>query len=349
MSYITLHYRLKSGASSTLRRLAPNVNFVWNYCKETSDKAYRYHKKSLTGFDLSNLTSGVSKELNLSSTTIQAVCEEYGLRKSKLISDYVKGKAKKTKLRWRSHKTSLGWVPFKGNSISFKSGNFIYCKKNYKFFDSKYKNVDLTNIKFKSGSFSQDSRGRWFINLVIEVDDVHSCLNINNAVGVDLGKKELITTSDGEAFENPKFFYVSAKRLAMAQRAKKKRLVAKLHDKIKNQRKDYINKVTTSILKEYDLIVVGNLHLGASKSTLDAAFGQVKSCFKNKAIRLGKTVLLVNEAWTTQQCSCCKQHTGPRGLMGLSVREWICSSCGSRHNRDINAATNILRLGHQTL
>ena len=349
MSYITLHYRLKNGASSTLNRLASNVNFVWNYCKSTSDKAYKYDKKTLTGFDLNNLTSGTSKELNLSSTTIQAICEEYATRKFKLISDFCEGKSNKTKLKWRSHKTSLGWVPFKGNSISFKDGSFIYCKKNYKFFDSKYKNVDLSKTKFKSGSFSQDSRGHWFINLVIEVDDVHSCLNPFNAVGVDLGLKELITTSDGEAFENPHFFKATQEKLAMAQRANKKKLVKKLHDKIKNQRKDYINKVTTYLLKTYDLIVVGNLKLSASKSTLDAAFSRVKSCLKSKAIRLGKTVILINEAWTTQRCSCCNNITGPKGLSGLSVREWTCSSCGASHHRDTNAAINILRLGHQTL
>ena len=94
---------------------------------------------------------------------------------------------------------------------------------------------------------------------------------------------------------------------------------------------------------------------GASKtlnrlaSNVNFVWNYCKSCLKSKAIRLGKTVILGNEAWTTQRCSSCNELTGPKGLSGLSVREWVCSSCGSRHNRDTNAAINILRLGHQTL
>ena len=71
----------------------------------------------------------------------------------------------------------------------------------------------------------------------------------------------------------------------------------------------------------------------------------IKSFLKYKTIRFGKILKLVNEAWTTQQCNCCKQLTGPKGLNGLSVRDWKCSSCNSLHSRDVNAATNILNLG----
>ena len=334
---ITLHYRLKDSTScKRLVRMSNSVNYVWNYCNEAGYKQIKNHNKWLNEYDLNNLTAGCSKELGINSQTIQSVCKEYVCRRIQF---------KKRKLKFRSYKYSLGWVPFKTDSISYKDNVFVYSKHKFKFFDSKYKNIDLNEIKIKTGSFNQDSKNHWFINLQIEIEDIQPVKNIINAIGIDLGLKDIITCSDSISYVNKKYYYKLQEKLGKAQRAKKKNQVKNIHSKIKNQRKDYIHKLTTEIIKVNDLIVVGDLHLKNCKSTLDAGFGFVKSFLKYKAIRLGKTLMLVNEAWTTQRCSCCNELTGPKGLNGLSVRDWECSSCKTKHQRDVNAAINILNLG----
>jgi IS605 OrfB family transposase len=292
----------------------------------------------LSEFDLHKLTAGCSKDLNLNSTTIQSVCKEFKTRQFQV---------KKLKLKWRTSRKnkSLGWIPFKGNSIAFKESKFIYMKHEFKFWDSKYKDINLNEVDIKTGSFNQDNKGNWFINLQVEVAEKEPVTDIKTAVGIDLGLKDLITTSNSDSYINKKYYYKLQSKLAVAQRAKKKKQTKNIHAKIKNQRRDYLHKLTTEIVRDNDLIVVGDLHLGASKHTNDAGFGMIESFLKYKTIRFGKIFKLVNEAWTTQRCSVCKELTGPKGLNGLSVRDWECSSCGAKHQRDVNAATNILNLG----
>ena len=316
--------------------MSNSVNYVWNYCNEAGYKQIKNHNKWLSEYDLNNLTADCGKELGINSQTIQSVCKEYVCRRIQF---------KRRKLRFRSYKYSLGWVPFKTDSISYKDNVFVYSKHKFKFFDSKYKNIDLNEIKIKTGSFNQDSKNHWFINLQIEIEDIQPVKNIINAIGIDLGLKDIITCSDSISYVNKKYYYKLQEKLGKAQRAKKKNQVKNIHSKIKNQRKDYIHKLTTEIIKVNDLIVVGDLHLKNCKSTLDAGFGFVKMFLSYKAIKQGKNIQFVNEAWTTQRCSCCNELTGPKGLNGLSVRDWECSSCKTKHQRDVNAAINILNLG----
>lgn len=140
-------------------------------------------------------------------------------------------------------------------------------------------------------------------------------------------------------------------------KAKKKKQVAAIHTKIKNVRKDSIHKETLRLVKEYDLIVVGDVSsmklvkTKMAKSTLDNSWGAYKSILAYKTIRFGKEMKVVKENWTTVTCSDCLERSFPKksGLSSLSVREWTCGCCGSIHNRDTNAAKNILRIGHDTL
>jgi IS605 OrfB family transposase len=334
---LTLHYRLK-GNNRMLPEMANSVNYIWNYCNAANYKRVKYYSKWLSEFDLHKLTAGCSKDLNLNSTTIQSVCKEFKTRQFQF---------KKLKLKWRTSRKnkSLGWIPFKSSAISFKNNKFIYNKYQFKFWDSKYKDINLNELDIKTGSFNQDSKGNWFINLQVEVAEKEPVTDIKTAIGIDLGLKDIITTSNSDSYKNNKYYYSLQSKLAVAQRAKKKKQIKNIYAKIKNQRKDYLHKLTTNIVRDNDLIVVGDLHLGASKHTNDAGFGMIKSFLKYKTIRFGKIFKLVNEAWTTQRCSVCKELTGPKGLNGLSVRDWECSSCGAKHQRDVNAATNILNLG----
>lgn len=331
---ITYQFRIKDSCRKTkLKYLASKVNFVWNYMNETSDIAWKRDKKWLSEFDMNYLTTGTSKELGLGSSSIHAISSEFFSRKRI---------AKKAKLSWRSAKRNLGWVPFKSAAVNISGDIICFQKTKYKFWKSRE-----IEGKIKSGSFSQNSKGQWFINLHCDVNDLE-CSESEKLVGIDLGLKTTATMSDGSKIENPKILNKYANKLAMAQRARKKKLITQIQNKIKNVRKDFLHKETSKLVKKYKKIYVGDVSstklakTKMAKSVNDAGWGMFKSMLEYKAIRLGVDFKVVKEKYSTVTCSACFKRTGPSGLSALGVREWFCCSCGVIHDRDINAAKNIL-------
>lgn len=335
---ITYKFRLKDSSASWLDKAAKSVNFVWNYCNETSHFAIRNRSKLLSGFDLSNLTSGSSKELGISSTSIQSICEEYALRRKQF---------KKIKLRWRSKK-SLGWIPFKVSAIKIIKDSVTYSNHTVKFWKSR----EIVG-RIRSGSFSQDARGRWYLNVVADGPSVEA--SPEKSVAIDLGLKDLATLSDGKKYKAMKYFRKYQRSLGLAQKDGKKKRARAIHAKIKNSRLDTNHKISTEIANDNNLIFVGNvsssklIKTNMAKSVSDAGWSQLKTFLGYKAIRRQGKVIEVSEYLTSQTCSSCQKVSGPKGLEGLGIREWVCGSCGSVHDRDVNAALNILRLGLQTL
>lgn len=336
MSIKTFQFRLKDSTKKTnLKSLASKVNIVWNYCNQMSEFAWKRDRKWLSEFDLNNLTSGSNKELGLSATSIQSVCAEYISRRNKV---------KRCKISWRSYKRNLGWIPVKANSFKVKDNSIIFQKETYKFWKSREVIGDIRTL-----TFSQNSKGNWFINIASKIENK---VSVNTKeVGVDLGLKTLATMSDGSKIENPKTLVKWAKKLAKSQRANKKKQVTSIHNKIKNIRKDFLHKESTKLINKYDKIYIGDVSslklakTNMAKSALDAGWGMFKSMLNYKAISLGKEVIITNEKYSSITCSFCLSKTGPSGLRMLGVREWICASCGSIHDRDVNAAKNILIFG----
>ena len=336
---LTYKFRLRDTSNSELERQARVVNFVWNFCEETQRHALKWGKSWPTGYDLQNLTAGSSKTLDVHSHTIQQVCQRY---------DHSRKINKKRSLRWRGKK-SLGWVPFGSWHVVYRAGSFWFRGHEYKAWVSR----DLQEgQKFGAGSFNQDSRGRWYINLPVDAASANPAPC--KAIGVDLGLKDLASLSDGSKIENPRWYSAMQDYLAFAQRAKKKKQVKIIGAKIANQRKDFLHKTSASIAANNGLIVVGNVSSSKlsqtkmAKSVLDAGWSAFRTQLRYKAIRHGGQYIEVSEAHTTQTCSQCGSIEGPRGLKGLGIREWTCG-CGAIHDRDTNAAKNILRRGLATL
>ena len=339
----TLRYRLKDASKlNLLDQLARSINCVWNYCNETSFNAIRNHSKWLSAIDLKNLTSGSAKELAISSVTVQAICEEYVIRRMQF---------KKRKLRWRASsgsKKSLGWIPFKANSIQIRGDRAIYRGHEFRIWLSR-----PIDGRILTGSFSQDARGHWYVNLACEVARIENKHQIEE-VGIDLGLKTSAVLSDGSVIENQAEFKKLEEKLGKAQRAKKKKQAKKIHAKIKNKRRDYLHKKTTQIAKKYHTIFIGDVsgkfvQSGNGKSSTDASIGVIRDLLKYKAMRHSGNCYEVSENSSTVTCSSCHKKTGPSGLSGLGVREWTCSECHAHHDRDINAAKNILRFGRESL
>lgn len=327
----TYRYRVKDATCKHLCRLAKAVNFVWNYCNEVTFDALRNRGKWLTWVDLNKLTAGSSKLLGLHADTINAVGEELASRRKA---------AKRRRLKWRGQK-SLGWIPFKARSIQVNGSTVVYRKKCLRFWKSR----EIVGT-IKTGSFNQDARGRWYVNLQCEVEE--ELTTGSDETGIDLGLKTVATLSDGTKYGRENLTRAYADKLAMAQRARKPRLVKTIHAKITNARKDFAHKTSTEIVKRSKLIVVGNIKprdlakTRMAKSVLDAGWSQLRSMLRYKAIRHGASYQEISERWSTVTCSACCSRSGPSGLSGLAVREWLCSICGVSHDRDVNAARNIL-------
>ncbi|WP_342116809.1 RNA-guided endonuclease InsQ/TnpB family protein [Pseudoduganella sp. OTU4001] len=339
---IVYRYRVKS-LNGLLNQLARKVNFVWNYCNDRQKDALRFDRPWLTGFDLNVLTTGSSKELELHSGTINAVCEQFAKSRSQHRRPY---------LRYRGRKT-LGWVPLKGRDLHREGEAFRFAGHTFRVFSSR----PLPEGKIKDGTcFSQDSRGNWFLNIVIEVAEP-PVRPLERGVGIDLGLKELAVLSDTNRIEAPGFYRKGEAALAVAQRAHKRRRVKAIHVYTASRRRDFLHKESLKIVRAFDHIAVGNVNAAGlaktslAKSVHDAGWSSFRRMLAYKAIRHGARYVEVDERFTTQTCSNCGAlpETRPRGIAGLGIREWTCSACGVVHDRDLNAAINILRRGRATL
>ena len=341
----TLRLRIKDKHATVLTVMARQVNQVFNFCNETSCRAIRERHQWLSGYDLQKLTNGFSKceGVLIGSPTVQQVCEDYAKARRQF---------KKAKLRWRvsnpqSSKCSLGWIPFKARSLQYKAGQIQFAGQKFSLWDS----YGLADYELRAGSFSQDTRGRWYLNVVVKVQAPPSTGTAS--VGIDLGLTEAAVTSTGERIEG-RFYRKLETQLGMAQRAHKKQRVKAIHAKIANQRKDLLHRFSTRLVKNNAAIFVGDVSSAKlvktkmAKSTLDAGWSMLRTMLEYKSHQAGIVFEVVNESYTTQTCSCCGAvpASSPKGRAGLGIREWTCSACGAAHDRDTNAAKNILAAGH---
>jgi IS605 OrfB family transposase len=175
-------------------------------------------------------------------------------------------------------------------------------------------------------------------------------------VGIDLGLKTLATTSDGKKYDNTRITNKYAEKLAKAQRANNKKQTRNIHAKIKNVRSDYLHKLSSELIKSNSIIFVGDVNsakLGKTrmaKSVYDASWATLREMLRYKASRHGVQYRVINESFTSQTCSACGSlpSSRPKGIAGLGIRDWVCSDCGASHDRDVNAAKNILGIGLST-
>lgn len=341
----TLKVRIKDKHAELLGKMARNVNTVWNFLNETSSRSIRERHRFMTGFDLQKYCAGYSllDDVWIGSGTVNLVCTEYATRRKV---------ARKTRLRWRASNPkspvrALGWIPFKGDQIKLVNGQIRYHGAFFSLWDS----YGLAGYDLRSGSFNQDARGRWYFNVFVETKPIASAGT--SAIGIDLGLKTAVTTSDGQTFEG-RLYRASEQKLATAQRAGKKRQARNINAKIGNQRKDGLHKFSTKLVRENGAIFVGDvpsanmIKTKMAKSTHDAGWSMFKTMLEYKCHQAGVVYEVVPENYTTQTCNACGVIAGPKGRAGLNERVWQCE-CGAVHDRDVNAAINIRRAGLRTL
>jgi IS605 OrfB family transposase len=346
----TISVRIRDKHAPLLRQLAFEVNQVWNAANaEAADfssvpiPGVGWMRFETSAYDLQKSLQDMRAERapSLHSHTFQEVIAEHAKKRKQF---------KKNKLRWRCSggpKRALGWIPFKVGSAVWKNGQVRYHGKFFKVWDS----YGLSQYDFRSGSFSEDARGRWYFNVAVAVSIQPN--GQTSAVGIDLGLKDYATCSDGVKLEANQFYRNAEEQLAKAQRAGNKKQVKTIHAKVKNRRKDSLHKFSSKIVQSHGMIIVGDVSSSKlakttmAKSVLDAGWHMLKTQLKYKAIGQSVVFAEVNEAYSTQACSSCGSipDSSPKGRAGLEVRHWECSCCGAKHDRDINAAINILNVG----
>jgi len=343
-----LRLRLKDKHAKFLSDLAREVNFVWNYCNELQITMFNRERRFLSGYDFAKFTRGATKEgLHLHSQTVQAIAEEYATRRRQ---------CRKVRLGWRKStgsRRSLGWIPFKKVATQVTHGQVKFAGQWLSLWDS----YGLDAFQIRAGNVCEDARGRWYLNACVAVP-VAEPVDRSAAwrdVGIDLGLKDLVATSDGEKQSAPQFYRGLEAKLAVAQRAGKKDRVRAIHAKIANRRKDSLHQFSTHLVRGYDAIYVGNVNASAlaktphAKSVLDAGWSAFRTMLRYKCDFAGATFAEVNEAFSTQTCSACHSRSGPQGIAGLGIRAWTCGECGTVHDRNVNAAKNILAAGRRRL
>jgi len=336
----------------------------WTYNKtlELRKNYYETENKSLSLYD----TSEFLTKWKLNKTELNNVYSQV-LQNVQRRVDF----AFKSFFRRVKNKENPGFPRFKGygryDSITYPQTGFrIHENSTYFSKTGRVKTVFHRPVEgiVKTCTIQKTSTDKWYVCFSCEVEKPAPLTKTGNTIGIDLGLKTFIYASDESTVKNPRFFKESQVKLAKAQRklskAKKgtkkrkkhKKIVAGVHEKIKNKRNDFCHKIALNLVRKYDIISHEDLNIKSmveqkkfSKSISDVSWGQLISILSYKAEEAGKMVIAINPKNTTQQCSGCKSIV-PKTLKD---RVHSCPKCGLTIDRDLNASINIHRLGLESI
>lgn len=334
------------------------VRFVYNLALETKTSAYSTHRKNLSRFDLQSQLKDLKNDCtwlkDVNSQSLQSAL----LNLDSAYCNFFKGRGKFPNFKKKSDKQSFHCP----QSIDIEKCR-LYIPK----FNDGIKIVLHRKIKgeIRSATISKTPTNKYFVSILCEtgvVIPIKKPIDIKTSVGIDVGIKTFAVLSDGTEFENPKYLKNSLQRLKVLQRRVSRKVkgsnnrkkaakkLAVLHEKITNQRKDFLNKVTDAITKRFDTVCIEDLspknmvkNHNLAQSISDASWGTFGIFLKYKSEWRGVNVLEIARFYPSS-----KMHNKCGYInkdLKLNDRQWICAKCGKLVGRDKNAALNILDLG----
>ena len=339
--------------------------FIWN--QMLADKI-QYYKE--TGKSLNNTPAQYKKEFPWLKEVDSLALANVQLNLQKAYKSFFQSKFGFPKFKSKRHHQSYRTNNQKG-TIAIESGKVKLPKIGWVKLNQHRKMTGL----IKSATISMTKTGKYYISILCETD-IQPFIKTNSNVGIDLGLSHFAILSTGEKIENPRFLVRSSKKLVKEQKIlsrrgllaqqrgkslndcsnyQKQRLkVAKLHEKIQNQRRDFLAKLSTTLIKNHDRICMEDLasrnlmkNHNLARAIGDASWSEFCRMLEYKAEWYGKQIIKINKWFPSSQlCSNCGFNSGKKPLR---IREWTCENCNVHHDRDLNASLNILEKGLKLL
>jgi putative transposase len=365
MRRITRSYRIRSYPNGAQRRLRDRwfgaYRWLWNTALEIRTAAYRECGLTLTGNDISRwLTQWKGTQGHEWLKLVPATCLTQCLRhQDSAFRNYFAGRAQYPKFKCKG---SAGTLRFQDAGTAWNRGILSLPKLGVLKLAEPLPSVDRPDLV----TLTMDATGRYFVSFCAEVEKAPPSLSYRApAVGVDLGLKHLATLSTGEKIDNPKHYQARLRYLRQQQRClsrrqkgsrrreRQKLRVARAHAKVRQARQNALHELTTRLTQECDLIFIEDLNVKAlsrgrnARSINDAAFGEIRRQLTYKSEWRDKILIAVDRWYASSKtCSKCRHVLDE---LRLDVRFWTCPKCKACHDRDINAARNLLMEGLRQL
>lgn len=349
--YKAFKYRIypTSPQKELIHKHCGSVRFIYNLALETKTAAYAGRKVNLSRYDLQKQMVELKKELPWLKETNSQSLQVALLNLDTAYSKFFKGKSDFPKFKKKYNNGSFN-VPQK----VVVSDNKLMIPKFREGIKIKLHRDLVGNIKQCTVSFTPT--GKYFVSILCDTGKdlpIKKPIKESTSIGVDLGLKYFAITSDGQVFDNPKHLRKAESRLKYVQRKYSKnkgkrtlKRLAVLHEKVANNRKDFLHKVSSELIKNHDTVCTETLQVSnmlknhcLAKSISDAGWGMFVTMLEYKADWYGKNLIKIGTFEpSSKMCSCCGAINKE---LTLKDRKWTCNTCNSFLDRDVNASINI--------